>query len=63
MIYNSETFKWEGANLKMTKAIRQDYNEKLKLFIRKINSLKDTAWITNIDSLTEEEILKTRDGN
>ncbi|MEQ8423693.1 MAG: hypothetical protein RIA63_03220, partial [Cyclobacteriaceae bacterium] len=63
MIYNSETYTWEENKLKLIKSIQQDYNDKLNRFIRETKTLSDLTWTTQVDTLTEAQLLDMRDGN
>ena len=55
MIYGSVTYKWENDELSSVRSVNQNYNDSLNLFIRQIDALKDSVWITTIDTLTEDQ--------
>lgn len=61
MIFNSETYIWDNDNLIMVKSIRQNYNDEIDLFVRITRNLINQGWITQVDTLSENQLLEMRD--
>jgi len=55
MLFGFSEYKWEKDKLVPIYLVNQTYNESLGIFIRNTNTLQNNVWVTQIDSLMEDE--------